>query len=155
MDYLSNLTLGELLGSFLAVTAIICTVLERMPKMISPWTKLFKFIGNAMNHDVLQRLDSIEKRLDSVEQQQKKSEEVRDEDRAVAARIRIIRLGDELIHNPEIRHSKDYFDQALKDVDIYENYCRTHEDFENNITEMTIKHIRAVYLKCMNEHSFL
>ena len=155
MEYLSNLTLGELLGSFLAVTAIICTVLERMPKMISPWTKLFKFIGNAMNHDVLQRLDAIEKRLDSVEQQQKKSEEVRDEDRAVAARIRIIRLGDELIHTPEIRHSKDYFDQALKDIAIYETFCKTHEDFENNITEMTIKHIRAVYLKCMNEHSFL
>lgn len=155
MEYLSNLTLGELLGSFLAVTAIICTVLERMPKMISPWTKLFKFIGRAMNHDVLQRLDSIEKRLDSVEQQQKKSEEVRDEDRAVSARIRIIRLGDELIHNSEIRHSKDYFDQALKDIAIYENFCKTHEEFENNITEMTIKHIRTVYLHCMNNHSFL
>lgn len=155
MEYLSHMTLGELFNLIVAATAIVCTILEKMPKMISPWSKLFKFIGNAMNHDVLQRLDSIEKRLDSVEQQQKKSEEVRDEDRAVAARIRIIRLGDELIHSPEIRHSKDYFDQALKDIAIYENFCRDHEEFENNITEMTIKLIRSVYLKCMNEHSFL
>lgn len=155
MEYLSNLTLGEIFSSFLAVTAIVCTVLERMPKMISPWTKLFKFIGNAMNHDVLHRLDAIEKRIDNVEKHAKESDRIRDEDRAVAARIRIIRLGDELIHNPEIRHSKDYFDQALKDVAIYENFCKGHEDFENNITEMTIKHIRTVYLQCMKDHSFL
>lgn len=155
MEYLSHMTLGELFNLIVAATAIVCTILEKMPKMISPWSKLFKFIGNAMNHDVLQRLDSIEKRLDSVEQQQKRSEEVRDEDRAVEARIRIIRLGDELIHSPEIRHSKDYFDQALKDIATYENFCKGHEEFENNITEMTIKLIRSVYLKCMNEHSFL
>lgn len=155
MEYLSHLTLGELLGSFLTVTAIICTILERMPKMVSPWTKLFKFIGNAMNHDVLQRLDAIEKRLDNVEQHARESDKIRDEDRAIQARIRILRLGDELIHNPETRHSKDYFDQVLKDITFYHNHCRDNPDFENDTTEMTVEHIRTVYLKCMKDHSFL
>lgn len=153
MEFLSQLTLGELLGSFLSITAIICTVLEKMPKAISPWTKLFKFVGNAMNHDVLQRLSVIEEKVKQIENQSKNTEDKREEDSVIEARIRIIRLGDELLQN--IDHSKDYFDQILKDITLYEHYCRDHPDFENDITTMTIKHIREVYLKCMKDHSFL
>lgn len=155
MEFLSNLTLGELCGWLIGATAIICTILERLPKAISPWTKLFKFIGTAMNHDVLQRLDVIEEKVKQLDVQSKMTEAKREEDSVVEARIRIIRLSDELIHEPEHLHSKDYFDQILSDITLYENYCIDHKDFKNDITTMSIKHIREVYLKCMKEHSFL
>lgn len=155
MEFLSQLTLGELAGWILGATAIVCTVLERMPQAISPWTKLFKFIGRAMNGEVLQRLEAIEKQVKQIDEQSKATEAKREEDRVIEARIRIIRLSDELVHEPEHLHSKDYFDQILSDVTLYENYCRDHKDFKNDITTMSIKHIRGVYLTCMKDHSFL
>lgn len=155
MEFLSQLTLGELAGWILGATAIVCTVLERMPQAISPWTKLFKFIGRAMNGEVLQRLEAIEKQVKQIDEQSKATEANREEDSVIEARIRIIRLSDELIHEPDHLHSKDYFDQILSDVTKYENYCRDHKGFKNDITTMSIEHIREVYLKCMKDHSFL
>lgn len=155
MEFLSQLTLGELAGWILGATAIVCTVLERMPQAISPWTKLFKFIGRAMNGEVLQRLEAIEKQVKQIDEQSKATEAKREEDRVIEARIRIIRLSDELVHEPEHLHSKDYFDQILSDITLYENYCRDHKDFKNDITTMSIKHIKEVYLTCMKDHSFL
>ena len=155
MEFLSQLTLGELAGWILGATAIVCTVLERMPQAISPWTKLFKFIGRAMNGEVLQRLEAIEKQVKQIDEQSKATEAKREEDSVIEARIRIIRLSDELVHEPEHLHSKDYFDQILSDVTLYENYCRDHKDFKNDITTMSIKHIREVYLTCMKDHLFL
>lgn len=153
MEFLSQLTLGELAGWVLGTTAVICTILEKIPQAISPWTKLFKFIGRALNGEVLQRLDAIEEKVKQIDRQSKDNDRKREEDKVVEARIRIIRFGDELMQN--MPHSKDYFDQILNDITLYEHYCRSHKDFENDITTMTIKHIREVYLKSMKEHSFL
>ena len=153
IDFLSHFTLGELISGFLGITAVICTILEKIPQAISPWTKLFKFIGTITNGEVLQRLGEIEGRLDSFEARVKANEDKAEEDKAIEARVRIIRFGDEIIHG--VMHSKDYFDQILKDIATYENHCVKYPEFENNITEMTIEHIKETYLVCMKEHTFL
>lgn len=153
MEFLSQLTLGEIACWIVGATAIMCTILERIPQAISPWSRLFKYMGKSMNGEVLQRLDTIEDKIKELEKQSKDTESKREEDKVIEARIRIIRLGDELLQNE--MHSKDYFDQILKDITLYEHYCRDHPNFENDITTMTVKHIREIYLKCMKEHSFL
>ena len=145
----------QFIGSLLSIAVIISTILERIPKAISPWTKLFKFIGKNMNGEVLQRLEVIEDNVRQIDEQSKATEAKREEDSVIEARIRIIRLSDELIHEPDHLHSKDYFDQILSDVTKYENYCRDHKGFKKDITTMSIKHIKEVYLKCMKDHSFL
>ena len=72
---------------------------------------------------------------------------------ALEARRRILRFNDELLNH--VMHSKEYFDEILSDIDIYERYCREHPNFPNNKTVMSIEHIKECYKKCEKEDSFL
>ena len=76
-----------------------------------------------------------------------------EQNNAVLARTHILRFDDELYNN--VKHSQQYFLQTLEDVDTYEDYCRDHPKFENNRTAEAVKHIKEVYNKCREEHSFV
>lgn len=76
-----------------------------------------------------------------------------DREKAITARTRILRFNDELLNDG--RHSKEMFDQVLSDIDVYEKYCNANSNFLNNRTAMSVQHIKRVYQKCEEEHSFL
>lgn len=76
-----------------------------------------------------------------------------DEQRAITARVRILRCNDELLRGE--LHSKDSFDQTLLDIDEYEKYCNSHPNFVNNKTKMSVSNIKQCYQRCLEEHSFL
>lgn len=75
------------------------------------------------------------------------------EDRATAARIRILRFSDEVRHN--VRHSKESFDQVNLDIDTYKRYCDGHPDYKNNRAVMAIANIERVYVECLRKNDFL
>ena len=83
-------------------------------------------------------------------QQMQESEDIKD---AQAARRRILRFNDELLRS--IDHSKEYFDDILEDIKIYNRYCDEHKDFANGKTVMAKKNIEHCYEQCMEKHSFL
>ena len=62
---------------------------------------------------------------------------------AQAARRRILRFNDELLRN--LDHSKEYVDDILEDVKIYDDYCEEHRDFTNGKTVMATKNINHGY----------
>lgn len=76
-----------------------------------------------------------------------------DENEAKGARRRILRFSDELTQ--KVRHTKDYFDDILADIDLYERYCEDHPKFPNNRTLMAETNIKATYQQCLAEHDFL
>ena len=97
--------------------------------------------------------DSQQKDIDSLKDSFKtmrEEEEVKD---AQAARRRILRFNDELLRN--LDHSKEYFDDILEDIKIYDRYCDEHKDFTNGKTVMAKKNIEHCYEQCMEKHSFL
>ena len=75
------------------------------------------------------------------------------EERMMSSRYRIIRFSDEIFMGEA--HSQDHFDQIFVDIDIYENYCRTHPKFINNKGKRAIKNIHDEYDRCVRTHSFL
>ena len=66
-----------------------------------------------------------------------------DQNSATLARTHILRFDDELIN--KVRHSKEYFEQTLMDIDTYERFCKTHPDFKNSYAESAIGHIKKVF----------
>ena len=72
---------------------------------------------------------------------------------AVLARTHILRFDDELING--IKHSKEYFCQQLHDIDVYEQYCESHHDFQNSYAVMAIAHIRSTYKECLEKNKFI
>ena len=59
----------------------------------------------------------------------------------------------ETIHG--VRHTKEHFDQILRDITSYERYCDDHPHFENNTTVLTSQRIKDIYEDCLAKADFL
>lgn len=122
------------------------TVIQIVPIKLNPWSWVARAIGRAINAEVIQKVDKLEKNLQDL-----KSDT--EEHTAKEYRIRILRFGDEIRH--DVHHSKEHFDQILQDITEYDRYCREHPDFKNNMTEITTSRIKSIYKQCLENDSFL
>lgn len=157
IESISELTVGEIVRYLTLLIVGISAVVEKTSKTIKPLTKLAKAIGRAINGELMEKVDSMEKTFDSkVDGLKQKIEKMDQNDklqRAKDARTRVLRFGDELIH--DVRHTKEHFDDVLRDITEYEKYCDEHPKFENDQMHITAEHIKETYHKCLKEHSFL
>lgn len=129
-------------GFFLALM----TFLQISPIKVNPWSWLARVIGRAINGEVLEEVKTL--RLDV---QHNKEDD--DEQWASLSRTHILRFGDEILHG--VAHSKEHFDQILLDISKYENYCKTHPEYKNDVANATIQQIKNTYQYCLEHKSFL
>ena len=136
MDFLelNNLAQHGMVGLLIILAGMI-----KIPKLeLNIWNLIGRTIGRSVNKEVLEQMGQLSQEVDTL----KKDEEL---ERARQARQRILRFNDEILF--EKRHSDD--------IDTYEEYCRTHEDYENNKAVLAIATIREVYKDCLKTHDFL
>ena len=143
---IANVTLGELVRGAAAVAAVVSTMIQISPIPVNPWSALAGLVGRAINKEVLEKVESLEKKVESLDKSQA-------ERAAKDGRVRILRFGDEILHDE--KHSKEHFDHILQDITEYEKYCHDHPDFKNNMTVITTARIKSTYEQCLKEHSFL
>lgn len=103
--------------------------------------------------EISEKLDSHGKKLNSLEEAFNKKNAEDQEKEAKAARRRILRTDDEI--RIGVKHSKDFFDDVLRDIDYYEEYCDDHPHFKNKCAESAINNVMACYEACKMENSFL
>lgn len=72
------------------------------------------------------------------------------QNQAILARTHILRFDDELLN--DVKHSKEYFSQTLRDIDVYEAYSAEHPDFKNSFASAAINHIRKTYDELLEKH---
>ena len=143
----------HLLESTAAALALAATFVEVSKIKINPWTWLARAIGRALNGDVIERMDRLDKRMGELERRQNEAECANQMRDAISQRTRILRFGDELLHDK--RHSKEHFDEILRDIKRYEAYCSKHPEFENGTTVATTQYIEDTYRKLLESHDFL
>lgn len=125
---------------------ILMTILQIAPIKINPWSWIGRCIGRAINGEVLKEV----KDLKEVVQNNKADD---DEQWASLSRTHILRFGDEILHG--VAHSKEHFDQVMRDISKYERYCDTHPDYLNGVAHATIQLIRETYSQCLKDNNFL
>lgn len=146
VEAISEAAAGELTASIALLIAALATVIEVAPIKVYPWKWLGRWIGRAINGELMEKVDQLEKDIKQIDHDA-------GERRAKDARARVLRFGDELIH--DVRHSKEHFDDILQDITEYEKYCDEHPEFENDRMQLTAQKIKDTYKKCWEEHSFL
>ena len=109
------------------------------------------WFGNFMSqrlskNTILESIKDLEKKID-------KNEKKNDERFAKQARTKILRFDDEL--RMHMKHSKEYFDNIIEDIDEYEAYCIANPNFKNRKAESAINHIMTAYNKCHEQNDFL
>ena len=125
---------------------LMMTFIQITPIKVNPWTWFARRIGRAINGEVLEKVNTIDKDV-------KELKDTDAEQWASLSRTHILRFGDEILHG--VDHSKEHFDQILVDISKYEAYCKDHPEYFNNIANATIKQIKRTYQKCLENNSFL
>ena len=122
------------------------SLVQVTPIKINPLSWVARKVGRAVNGEVLNKLGTVEQRLD---------EHITMDDRRTADghRTRILHFNNELLR--EIEHTKEEFVEALGDIDAYEEYCRTHQEYPNNRAVLAIDNIRSTYKDRLKKHDFL
>ena len=135
MDIFTAITTFILGGGFLAFLQFL---IERYDKKKDGIKDLKEYVIR-MEKNLGEKIDTIEAKAD--------------ERNAVNSRVRILRFADETLEGR--RHSKDSFDQVLRDIDDYEEYCEANPGFRNNQTVATVAYIKRVYAERLEKHDFL
>jgi len=129
------------------------TLVERFaPKDKKPWTAILTFVGKILTKEFAESQKALMDKVEVLSLKIEKVAESVEETRAIAARVRILSFGDELLEGR--LHSKDTYDQTLLDIDNYEKYCKSHENFKNNVTEETVALIKERYRIRLRKNDF-
>ena len=140
------MTLSEILTHGGGTLLVLMTLVQLAPIKINPWSTIARWVGKAINGEVLATLGPVEKRLD----EHIKTDDERDAD---LHRTRILQFNTELLR--DIRHTEEDFSEILYNIDCYERYCREHPDYQNNRAVHAIANICRVYDERLAKHDFL
>lgn len=149
MDYINTIAQYGAIGILIILAGMI-----KIPKIeLNIWNLIGRTVGRSINKEMMDQVNDLQSEIKGMKTEidtLKKEEEL---ERVRQARQRILRFNDEILF--EKRHSKEHFDEILDDIDTYEEYCRTHEEYENNKAVLAIATIREVYKDCLKAHNFL
>lgn len=132
---------------------ILLSIVEISPIKFNPWSAIAKWLGRAINADVINGLEEV-KKAQTETRQRLETHISTDEEREVDhCRARILRFNNELLR--DIPHTKEEFIEILKDIDDYERYCRDHKNYANGRAVHAIANIGRVYDERLEKHDFL
>lgn len=99
------------------------------------------------------RISELSGKIDNVASELKAHIDANEMETVQSARVRILRFADEC--RREEKHSKEFFDSVLDDIDLYEQYCDSHPKFKNNKTVASTKVIKDLYQECIIGDKFI
>lgn len=146
------MTMYEMFFGGGALLFIFMSLVEISPIKINPWKALGRAIGKTINQDVIGELNDLKAEVQSLKADVSNVKEDVAENAIIESRARILRFGDEIVHGK--KHTKEHYQQILIDIDKYEDYCDTHKEFLNTITEITVGNIKAEYTKRLPADDF-
>lgn len=142
-DEVLNLVCGGniavLIIAILMLIGAALLIIEISPGKAHPLALILKDLGHAMNAEIIDRLERLESK---------------DEEREMKnARNRVLRFSDECRRHE--KHSEEFFNQIMDDINEYETYCAGHPNFKNGKGKEAVKNIREIYHKCQKENDFI
>lgn len=133
--------------------ALLMTLVQITPIKVNPWSAIAKWLGRAINADVIKGLDEVKAAQEDTRKQLETHMKADERSKADCCRARILRFNNELLRG--IPHTKEDYIEVLKDIDDYEKYCDTHPDYENSRAVHAIANIGRVYDERLKKNDFL
>lgn len=147
------MTLKELFLSSGGILIAALALIQISPIKVDPFGTLARWIGRALNGDVLKKLDEMEKAQAETREQLDEHIRIDNERNADVHRVQILRFNRELLQ--EVPHTQEDFVEALSEIDFYEHYCKSHPEYENNRAVLAIENIKRAYMEWQENHKVL
>ena len=135
------------------VLLLLLSIVEISPIKINPWSSLARWLGRAINSDVIKEIETVKATQAETRKRLESHIDTNEKREADNCRSRILRFNNELIR--EIPHTREEFVEVLKDIDDYERYCREHQDYANGRAVHAIANIGRVYDERLEKHDFI
>lgn len=147
------MSLTEILGISGGGILILVLSFIKIPKIeINIWGLLARTIGRALNAEVFTKVDGLSKQVSEIKNTLDQHLIVEKEEKVRDARKRILDFNDEIVRG--LYHSKEHFDEILEDIDMYNTYCQTHENYENSKAVLAIQNIKYNYSEKSKDGTF-
>ena len=131
--------------TILSIITSLSVFIEIVPIKINLISWLIKWIGDKLNNNTREQLQSISDKLEDVSERIDKIE-------IDNTRSTILDFANSCMN--ERKHTKEEFEHMF---DLHDKYMKTIEErgIKNGRMDMAYKYISDLYLQCVNENSFL
>lgn len=144
---------SDLLPMLPPVLVALLSLVEVSPIKINPWSGLAKWLGRAINGEVLESVAEAKKAQKETRRALDEHIRADDERNADTLRMRILHFNNELLRGD--RHTREDFIEILAVIDAYEQYCKNHPNYRNNRAIHAIANIGRVYDERLKLRDFL
>ena len=144
---------SDLLPMLPPVLVALLSLVEVSPIKINPWSGLAKWLGRAINGEVLSTMQIIQTAQKAQANALAAHIKADDERNADTLRMRVLHFNNELLRGD--RHTREDFIEILAVIDAYEQYCKNHPNYRNNRASHAIANIGRVYDERLKLRDFL
>ena len=144
---------SDLLPMLPPVLVALLSLVEVSPIKINPWSGLAKWLGRAINGEVLSTMQTIQTAQKAQADALAAHIKADDERNADTMRMRVLHFNNELLRGD--RHTREDFIEILAVIDAYEQYCKNHPNYRNNRASHAIANIGRVYDDRLKLRDFL
>lgn len=144
---------SDLLPMLPPVLVALLSLVEVSPIKINPWSGLAKWLGRAINGEVLSTMQAIQTAQKAQANALAAHIKADDERNADTLRMRILHFNNDLLRGD--RHTREDFIEILAVIDAYEQYCKNHPNYRNNRASHAIANIGRVYDERLKLRDFL
>lgn len=99
------------------------------------------------------RDEQILKKLDEIENKLNRHIEDDERNRVEEGRTRFLRFCDECRRG--VLHTEEHWNDIIKDIDVYKEYCMRHADYKNERAVRTIDYLIEKYDEHIKNNTFL
>ena len=152
MDFVLN-HLGSVMAGSGGLVAAVMAMIEISPIKINPWSRIAKTIGNAMNAGVMDEIKQVKTAQEETRKKLDDHIEESEERKADNYKSCVLRFNNELVRG--LGHTEEDYNEILDIIWKYENYCKTHENYQNNKRPHAIKNVERMYDEMLKTNGFL
>lgn len=141
------------------VLLFLMTVVQVTPIKVNPWSWLGKLLqkgmkamGMAFNAELLREVGEIKGSQEVIREKLENHIKTDDDRHADGLRAAILCFNMELIRG--IKHTHEDFSEVLSKIDEYEQYCESHERYQNSKAVYAIANIKDVYRTRLKKRDF-
>lgn len=138
--------------NLLAIVIFLSIFIEIVPIKVNPISAIFKWIGEITNKDVNEKLNNMSTKLEKVSDRINTIENRIDMIEVNNMRTQILDFANSCMNGR--KHTKEEFEHM---IDLHTSYCDIIKEkgIVNGRMDLAYKYISELYVRCLNENSFL